>query len=313
MPVALLATPLVSEAQQAGKVYRIGFLRAGQPPETYVDGFQQGLRERGYDGRNVVVEFRATDGSFDQLPRLVEELVRLKVDVILASAAPAALAAQGATSSLPIVFVGVVDPVELGLVPSLGRPGGNITGLATTSADFAGKRLELLRAIVPRLRRAAVLWHPVNPTNPIQLKGAQAAARTLGVQLEPVSFQGPNDFDSAVKAVRGTDALLLLESPLFTTHRARLAELAARSRRPAISGQREYVEVGGLMSFGTDFHDLYRRAATYVDKIMNGAKPADIPVEQPSKFEFVINLRTAKTLDLTIPPSLLARVDQVIE
>jgi putative ABC transport system substrate-binding protein len=214
---------------------------------------------------------------------------------------------------VPIVFVGVIDPVELGLVSSLGRPGGNITGLTTNSADVAGKRLELLRATVPRLRRVAVLWHPANPTNPIQLQGAQAAARTLGVQLEPVPVQGPNDFDSAFKAVQGTDGLLLLESPLFTTHRARLVELAARTTRPAIYGVREYVDVGGLMSFGTHFHDLYRRAAYHVDKILRGAKPADLPVEQPTKFEFVINLRTAKTLGLTIPPSLLLRADEVIE
>jgi putative ABC transport system substrate-binding protein len=310
----LLATPLAAEAQPAGKVYRIGFLRAGQPPESYLDGFQQGLRERGYVyGQNVVVELRATDGSVDPLPRLTEELLRLKVDVFLASAAPAAVAVRRATTSVPIVFVGVVDPVGLGLVPSLGRPGGSITGLATTSADFAGKRLELLRAIVPSLRRVAVLWHPANPSNPIQLKGAQAAARALGMRLETVSIQGPNDFDSASKAVPGTDGLLFLESPLFTTHRARLAELAARSRLPAIYGQREYVEVGGLMSYGTHFKDLYRRAAWYVDKILKGAKPGDLPVEQPTNFELVINLKTAKALGLTIPPALLQRADHVIE
>jgi|RhiMetdeSRZDD1v2_1073273.scaffolds.fasta_scaffold76796_3 ABC-type uncharacterized transport system substrate-binding protein len=189
-----LAAPLAAEAQQAEKVYRIGFLRAGQPPETYIEGFRAGLREWGYvDGRDAVVEFRATDGSFDQLPQFAEELVRLRVDVILASAAPAALAVKRATTSVPTVFVGVTDPVELGLVGSLARPGGNITGLATNSADLAGKRLEQLKAIVPRLRRVAVLWQPANPTNPIQLKGAQIAARTLGVQLEPVSIQGPND------------------------------------------------------------------------------------------------------------------------
>jgi putative ABC transport system substrate-binding protein len=310
----LLATPLAAEAQPAGKVYRIGFLRAGQPPESYLDGFQQGLRERGYVyGQNVVVELRATDGSVDPLPRLTEELLRLKVDVFLASAAPAAVAVRRATTSVPIVFVGVVDPVGLGLVPSLGRPGGSITGLATTSADFAGKRLELLRAIVPSLTRVAVLWHPANPSNPIQLKGAQAAARALGMRLETVSIQGPNDFDSASKAVPGTDGLLFLESPLFTTHRARLAELAARSRLPAIYGQREYVEVGGLMSYGTHFKDLYRRAAWYVDKILKGAKPGDLPVEQPTNFELVINLKTAKALGLTIPPALLQRADHVIE
>ena len=310
----LLAAPLAAQAQPAGKVYRIGFLRDGQPPQSYIEAFQQGLRERGYvDGRNVVVEFRATDGSVDPLPPLTEELLRLKVDVFLASAAPAAVAVRRATTSVPIVFVGVVDPVGLGLVPSLGRPGGSITGLATTSADFAGKRLELLRAIVPSLRRVAVLWHPANPSNPIQLKGAEAAARALGMRLEPVSIQGPNDFDSASKAVPGTDGLLFLESPLFTTHRARLAELAARSRLPAIYGQREYVEVGGLMSYGTHFKDLYRRAAWYVDKILKGARPGDLPVEQPTNFELVINLKTAKALGLTIPQSLLQRADQVIE
>ena len=312
--VAPVSAPAQAQEHQAGKVYRIGFLRAGQPPESYLDGLQQGLRERGYIyGQNVVVEIRATDGSVDQLPQLAEELVRLKVDVILASAAPAAMAVRRATASVPIVFVGVVDPVGLGLVPSLGRPGGNITGLTTTSADLAGKRLELLRAAVPNLRRVSVLWHPANPTNPIQLKGAQAAARALGVQLESVSIQGPNDFDSVGKAVRGADGLLFLESPLFTTHRARLAELAARSRLPAIYGQREYVEVGGLMSYGTDFQDLYRRAASSVDKILRGAKPANLPVEQPTKFDFVMNLRTARALGLTIPSSLLVRADQVIE
>ena len=311
---AALAAPLAAEAQQTGKVYRIGFLRAGQPPETYIEGFRHGLGEWGHvDGRDVVVEFRATDGSLDQLPQLAEELVRLKVDIIVASAAPAALAVKRATATVPIVFVGVIDPVELGLVPSLGRPGGNITGLASNSTDVAGKRLELLKATVPRLKRVAALWHPSNPTNPIQLKGAQAAARTLGVQLDPVSVEKPTDFDAAVKAVRGTDGLLLLESPFFTTHRARFAELAVRSRLPAIYGQREYVDVGGLMPFGTDFRDLYRRAALYVDKILKGTKPSDLPIEQPTRFELVINLKTAKALGLIIPPSLLLRADQVIE
>ncbi len=312
VPIALIGAPSHAQEGRAGKVYRIGFLRAGQPPATYVEGLQQGLRERGYvDGQNVVVEFRATDGSFDQLPRFAEELVRSKVDVILASAAPATLAARKVTTSVPIVFVGVQDPVELGLVPSLARPGGNITGLATIK--LAGKRLELLKAIIPRLGRVAVFWHPANPTNPIQLKEAQVAARTLGVELVPVSIQGPNDFDSAVTTARGTDGLLMLESPFFTTHRARLAELAAKNRLPAIYGQREYVEAGGLMSYGTDFHDLFRRAAPYVDKILKGAKPAGLPVEQPTKFEFVINLKTAKALGLTIPPSIRLRADQVIE
>lgn len=227
--VALLGAPAHAQEHQAVKVYRIGFLRAGQPPKSWVEAFQQGLRERGYvDGQNVVVEFRFTDGGVDQLPRLAEELVRLKVDVIVASAAPPALATKRATTSLPIVFVSVVDPVELGLIPSLGRPGGNITGLAISSADLAGKRLELLRELVPKLRRVAVLWDPTNPTNPMQLKGAEIAAGTLGMQLEPVPVRGPNDFDSGFKAVRGADGLLQVDSPLFTLHRARLIGLAAR-------------------------------------------------------------------------------------
>jgi putative tryptophan/tyrosine transport system substrate-binding protein len=311
-----LAAPLDAEAQaqKVGKVYRIGFLRAGQPPKPWVEAFQQGLRERGYvDGQNVVVEFRFTDGSFDQLPRLAEELVRLKVDVILASAAPPALAAKKATTSVPIVFVNVFDPVELGLIPSLGRPGGNITGLSTISADLAGKRLETLRELVPKLRRVAVLWDPSNPSNPIQLKGAEVAARTLGLQLQPAPVQGPSDFDAAFKAARGANGLLLLDSPLFITHRARLAGLAATSRLPAISGLRDLVEVGGLMSYGVDFPDSFRRAATYVDKILKGAKPGDLPVEQPTKFDLAINLKTARALGLTIPPSLLARADEVIQ
>ncbi len=312
--VVVPSAPAEAQESPPGKIYRIGFLRAGHPPPAYLDALQQGLREGGYVyGQNVVVELRTTDGSVDQLPVLAEELLRLKVDVILASAGPAALIARNATTSVPVVFVGVVDPVGLGLVPSLARPGGNITGLAATSGDFAGKRLELLKAIVPRLRRVAVLWHPANPTNPIQLKGAEAAARTLGLKLEPVPIQGANDFDSAVKAVRGADGILVLESPLFTTYRAQLAEIAGKARLPAIYGQKEYVEAGGLMSYGTHFFDLYRRAGSYVDRILKGANPADLPVEQPAKFEFVINSKTAKAQGLTIPPSLLLRADKVIE
>ena len=312
--VALSGAPAHAQEQKAGTVYRIGFLRAGVPLKTFVDAFLHGLRERGYvDGQNVVVEFRFTDGSVDQLPRRAEELVRSQVDVIVASAAPPALAAKKVTTSVPIVFVGVADPVALGLVRSLGRPGGNITGLADSGADLAAKRLELLRELVPKLRRVAVLWHSANPGNLLRLKGAEVAARTLGVQLEPVPVQGPSDFDSAFKAVRAADGLLQADSPLFTTHRARLTELVATGRLPAIYGYREMAEVGGLMSYGPDRADSFRQAATYVDKILKGAKPADLPVEQPTKFDFVINLRTAKALGLTIPPSLLLRADQVIE
>jgi putative ABC transport system substrate-binding protein len=311
----LLAAPLTAEAQQPGKVYRIGFLRQGQPAKDWVEAFQEGLRERGYvDVQNVVVEYRFTDGSIDQLARLAEELVRSKVDVIVTSAAPAALAAKKATTSVPIVFVSVVDPVGQGLVRSLGRPGGNITGLADAGPDLVGKRLELLRELVPKLRRVAMLWHSGNPGNLLQLKGAEVAARTLGMQLESVPVQGPSDFDAAFKAVHAADGLLIAAAPLFTgVHRARIVELAARSRLPAIYGYRQNVEVGGLMSYGANYPDLLRRAGTYVDKISKGAKPADLPVEQPTKFELVINLKTAKALGLTIPPSLLGRADELIQ
>jgi putative tryptophan/tyrosine transport system substrate-binding protein len=310
---AVVGWPVPARAQQAAMPV-IGFLRAGEPPKTFVEAFQQGLRERGYvDGQNVVVKLLFTDGSVDELPRLAEELVRSKVDVILASAAPPAMAAKKATTSVPIVFASVIHPVEIGLVPSLGRPLGNVTGVALNPADLVGKRLELLRELVPTLRQVAVLRDQVNPTNPVQLEGTEVAARTLGMQLEPVSVRGPNDFDAAFKAVRGADGLLVLESSLFTTYRVRLVGLAAASRLPAIYGYREMVDAGGLISYGANIPDMYRRAATYVAKILKGAKPADLAVEQPTTLDLVINLRTAKALGLSVPPSVLARADEVIE
>src|SRR5262245_17017474 len=310
---ATVGWPLPARAQQAAMPV-IGFLRAGEPPKTFVEAFQQGLRERGYvDGQNVVVRLLFTDGSVDELPRLAEELVRSNVDVILASTAAAAMAAKKATTSVPIVFASVILPVEIGLVPSLGRPLGNVTGVALNPADLVGKRLELLRELVPTLRQVAVLWDQTSPTNPVQLEGTEVTARTLGMQLEPVPVRHPNDFDAAFKAVQGVDGLLILESPLFTTHRARLVGLAAASRLPAIYGYREMVEAGGLRSYGANIPDTYRRAATYVAKILKGAKPADLAVEQPTTLDLVINLKTAKALGLTVPPSLLARAVEVIE
>ena len=310
----LLAAPLAAEAQPAGKVYRIGLLSQGQPVKAALEALQQGLRERGYaEGRNLIWEFRSTDGSLDQLPQFAEELVRLKVDVILARASSGAMAAKRATTSIPIVFFAVYAPVEIGLVPNLGHPGGNITGVAINAADMAGKRLQMLKDLVPTLKRVAMLTHPPHPTNAVQLQEAEAAARTLGVQLEAVPVRGVDDFDSALKALRGIGGLLHADTPLFVTHRARLVDAVARGRLPAIYAFRAYVEARGLMSHGADLPDLYRRAATYVDKILKGAKPADLPVEQPTKFEVVINLKTAKALGLTIPPSLLQRADQVIE
>jgi len=306
----------VAQAQDhsAEKVYRIGFLRAGPPPKTWVDALEQGLRERGYIvGENAVIEFRFTDGSLDQIPRLAEDLVRSNVDVIVASSSPAAVPAKKATTSVPIVFVNVFDPLAIGLVPSLARPGGNVTGLSSTSAELAGKRLQLLKELVPRLKRVAVLSHPATPSNAKQLEGAEVAARALGIDVQPVPVRDPNDFDAAFEATRGADGLLLLDIALFTTHRDRLVGLAATNRLPAIYGYREMVEAGGLMSYGVSFADMYRRAATYVDKILKGAKPADLPVEEPTKFELLINVRAAEALGLTIPSSLAMIADQVIE
>jgi putative tryptophan/tyrosine transport system substrate-binding protein len=307
---SMAALPLAARAQPQPAKPIIGFLRAGHPPKPWIDAFQQGLRQWGYvDGQNVIVEFRFTDGSVDQLPQLAEDLVRLRPAAILASAAPAALTTKRATTSVPIIFV-VSNPVEMGLVPSLATPGGNVTGLALASV-LAGKRLELLRELVPTLRRVVVLWDRDNPNNPVQLEDAQAAARALGMQPEPVAVRGPNDFDSGFS--RGTEGLLVLDSSLFTTYRAQFIALAAERRLPVVYGYREMVEIGGLMSYGSDIPDLYKRSATYVDKILKGAKPADLPVEEPTKYELVINLKTAKALGLTVPPTLLARADEVIE
>jgi putative ABC transport system substrate-binding protein len=314
LALSVVLAPLTDEAQPAGKVYRIGFLRAGQPPKTFVEAFQQGLRARGYiEGRNVVIEYRYTDGSFDELSRLAAELVRFNVDVILASGAPAAFAARSATTKVPIVFASVYDPVEIGLVTGLAHPGGNVTGLSQTSADLGGKRLELLKELLPKLKSVAILWHPANLTNLVQKKSVEVAARTLGVDTKSVPVQDPSQFGSAFEDARGVDALVQVDDPLLITHRRQLAELAVRSRLPAIAGLREYVDAGGLMSYGADHPDLYRRAATYIDKILKGAKPADLPIEQPTKFDLVINLKTAKALGLTIPQSLLVRADEIIQ
>ena len=303
-----------AQQQPAGKVYRIGFLSQGQPPKAFLEALQQGLRERGYaEGRNLVWEFGSTDGSLDQLPQFAEDLVRLKVDVILARASSGAMAAKRATTSIPIVFFAVYAPVEIGLVPNLGHPGGNITGVAVNASDMAGKRVQLLKELVPTLKRVAILSHPSHPTNAVQLQGAEAAARTLGVHLKAVPVRGADDFAPALNALRGIEGVLHADTPLFVTHRARLVDAVAGSRLPAIYSARVYVEAGGLMSYGPNLPDVWRRAAAYVDKILKGAKPADLPVEQPSKFELVINLKTAKALGLTIPPSVLARADHVIE
>jgi ABC-type uncharacterized transport system substrate-binding protein len=317
----LLAIPLAAEAQQAAKVARIGYLATNQSvSQIRQEAFRQGLRDLGYvEGRNVVIEIRDAEGKPERLPALAADLVALKVDVIVAPASTrAALAAKQATRTLPIVFIAVGDPVTSGLVTSLARPGGNVTGLSILLPELVGKCLELLTQAVPGVSRVAVLWQPGalgERTDKYMLKEAETAARALGVRLQLVEARGPADIDRAFSDMTRAraGALTVWSTPMFSSERRRLADLAAKNRLPAVYPQRDYVDAGGLMSDGPNFPDMFRRAATYVDKILKGAKPGDLPVEQPTKFELVINLKTAKALGLTIPPSLLARADEVIQ
>jgi putative ABC transport system substrate-binding protein len=315
----LLTVPITVHAQPAGKVYRIGYLSAGSGTlsSPYTTAFRQGLRELGWiEGQSIVIEYRSAEGQLERLPTLAAELVRLKLDVIVATPTPAALAAKSATGTIPIVGVSLADPVGLGLIPSLARPAGNVTGVSySVGADIFGKDLELLKEVVPKVQRVAVLSNPDSPAQPLIISNIKGAARSLGLQLQLVDARGPGDFDGAFAAMarERAGALLVVTDPVFIPHRARLVNLAAKNRLPSIFTQRADVEAGGLMSYGPNFADMYRRAATYVDKILKGARPADLPVEQPTKFELVINLKTAKALDVTIPPSLLPRADEVIQ
>jgi putative tryptophan/tyrosine transport system substrate-binding protein len=317
----LLAAPRSSEAQQPAKVPRIGFLSLNLAPNSHLhEAFRQGLRDLGYiQGRNIVIEIRDAEGKYERLPALAAELVALKVDVIVTGGGtPPALAAKQATKTIPIVFASAPDPVTDGLVASLARPGGNVTGLSNINPELVGKCLEQLKQAVPGVSRVAVLWQPGfmdERTDREMLKAEDVAARALGVRLQVVEARGPTDLDRAfsdmTKARAG--ALTVLPSAMLFTERRRLVDLATKTRLPAVYPQKEFVEAGGLMAYGPSLADLFRRAATYVDKILRGAKPADLPVEQPTKFELIINLKTAKALGLTIPPSLLQRADQVIE
>ncbi len=318
LAVFLLGAPLAAEAQAPAKVPRIGFLSSRSPTETapYLGVFRQGLRELGYvEGQNIAIEYRFAEGRPERLPALAAELVRLKVDVMVTTASPAPQAAKQATSTIPIVFAASGDPVSEGLVASLARPGGNITGLSSISPEVVGKQLELLKEVAPQVSRVAVLQNPSNHTHPHTLRQAEGAARALGVKLHIVQAGSPAEIDAAFAAMRSQRAggVLVLRDALFLAQRTQIAALAAKSRLPAMYGLREEAEAGGLMAYGASVPVMYRRAATYVDKILKGAKPADLPVEQPTKFELVINLKTAKALGLTIPPSLLQRADELIQ
>ena len=318
--LGLLGAPHAAPAQPATKLPRLGFLSANRAAGLHLEeAFLHGLRDLGYvQGRNLVIEYRDAEGKLDRLSALAAELVALKVDVIFAPSTVAAPIAKQATTTLPIVFALVADPVGSGLVTSLGRPGGNVTGLSVLGTEIVGKKLELLKQAVPEASRVAVLWQPGSPDERAQrdqLKEAEVAARALGMRLQFVEARGPGDFDGAFSdIVRGrAGALIVLGHVGFFSERRRLVHLMAKNRLPAVYAAREFVDAGGLMSYAVNFQDVFRRCAVYVDKILKGAKPGDLPVEQPTKFELVINLKTAKSLGLAIPPSLLQRADQVIE
>jgi ABC-type uncharacterized transport system substrate-binding protein len=317
LSIWLLALSFPGEAQQPTKVSRIGFLIAGSPsdiPER-TEAFRQGLRERGYvEGKNIVFEYRYAEGKLDRLPALAAELVRLKVDVILSGGPQSTRAAKEATVTIPIVMGFDNDPVGSGSVASLARPGGNITGLSTLAPEISGKQLELLKEIVPRLSRVAILGNSTDPGNAQVVGETERAAVALGLQHLYLDVRAPGDIETAFRAAsKGrADAVLTLPSFLLTSQRKQLVDLAVKSRFPAIYDRREFVEDGGLMTYAVSSTDLFRRAATYVDKILKGAKPADLPVEQPTKFELVINLKAAKQIGVTIPPNVLARADKVI-
>jgi putative ABC transport system substrate-binding protein len=313
----LFALCFPAEAQQPTKIPRIGFLAATSPSaiSTRIEAFRQGLGELGYvEGKNIVIEYRYAEGNLDRLPALAAELVRLNVDVIVTGGAANTRAAKEATKIIPIVMALDNDPVASGFVASLARPGGNITGLSTLAPEISGKQLELLKEIVPKLSRLAVLGNSTTPVNAQALREIELPAGPFRVKLQYLDIRDPKDIETAFRAAsKGrAEALLVLASPLFVLQRTQLTDLALKNRLPAIYDRREFVDDGGLMSYGTNFADMSRRAATYVDKILKGAKPADIPVEQPKKFEFIINLKAAKQIGLTIPPNVLARADKVV-
>ena len=313
-----LAAPLASFAQQqTTKVFRIGFLGAtsASSSASRVEALRAGLRDLGYvEGKNIVIEFRWAEGKYDRLPGLAAELVRLKVDVIVTHNTQTTRAAKNATTQIPVVMAGGGDPVAAGLIASLARPGGNITGSNNFSPELSAKRIELLKEAFPRTQRVAVLWNPDNLTGRPTLQVMETTAKSLKVELQPFEVRGPDEFKNAFSAMtkHRVDAVALLEEAILNTNASGIAELAAKHRLPS-AGNKEFAEAGGLMGYGANILELWRRVAYFVDKILKGAKPGDIPVEQPTRFELVINLKTAKALGFTVPQSLLQRADKVIE
>ena len=319
--VGVLAAPLIAEAQPAASFPRIGYLSPGYPSdprvgERFLQAFRQGLRELGYvEGQNIVIEFRSAEGKYDRLSALAVELIRFKVNVIVTIASPATQAAKQATETIPIVMVNVADPVATGFVASLARPGGNVTGLSLMLPELVGKQLELLKEILPKVSRVALLGNPANPGNALMVQRAQDAARTLGVRLQTLPARDLSEIDSAFAAITAerAGAVIVLTESVTLDHRTRIADHAVRRRLPTVFGVNEFAEAGGLLAYGPSLADGYRRAATYVDTILKGAKPADLPVAQPTTFNLVVNLRAAKALGLTIPQAVLWRADQVLQ
>ena len=315
---AAAAWPLAARAQQTGKTHRIGFLgnSTAALEANLVGPFRDGLRELGYEeGRNIVIEYRWADGNYDRFPALVAQLLAEKVDVIVTAGTPATLAVKKATTSVPLVMVAVGDPVGTGITPSLARPGGNITGLSSIAPDLEGKRLELLRDVAPGLSHVALFSNPLNLFHAASLQQARAAAQALQIKLQVLEVRAVKELDAAFAAIvrEQPQALLILADRVFLHDRARMMDFAAKNRLPNINAYRELVEAGGLMSYGPNYGDMHQRAATYVDKILKGANPGDLPVEQPTKFTLIVNLKTAKALGLTMPLTLQASADEVIE
>jgi putative ABC transport system substrate-binding protein len=317
LALAALTGPLAAEAQQPGKPPKIGFLGGGREDGQHLwDAFREGLRERGYvEGQNIVIDWKFSRGRDELFPSLAAELVSQGVDVIVVGGGRAIHAARNATSTIPIVLAVSADPVGAGLVASLARPGGNVTGLSILAVEAAGKRLELLKEVVPRASRVAVLWNVTYPGKAQEWRETQAAARALGLTLQSAEVRDPGDLDKALSDVaRGRpDALVAFSETMLLRHRRRVIDFANKHRLPLVSETSEFADAGALLTYGASLPDLFRRAATYVDRILKGAKPADLPVEQPSKFELVVNIKTARALGLTIPPSLRLRADRIID